>query len=286
MKRLNFFKGFLTQAQDWQEAHDYHIEKRRLQAKFLHSPGVVPGCLDQLRVTAGDNGMSLTIGPGYAIDGHGHDLLLTESVNLPLVDRDLNPPCTLYVAIQYGEELVDRRDNWANPEFSGFAFIREYPTVSIGVAEPDNREQIELARIHLKENVIIKDPQNTEEPGSNEVDRRFVRQAGAKFIFSRSPLMGVGQYKQGLLGVIPSKNPAPSEENDGVVEIEAVTGASAHRLYLANAYPDPHSHKGNEHIVWSIQSKSTSSGGVEYKLLLKNLSKEFVNVVYRIYRLA
>lgn len=29
-KRINFFKGFFTQAEDWQSAQEYHLEKRRI----------------------------------------------------------------------------------------------------------------------------------------------------------------------------------------------------------------------------------------------------------------
>jgi hypothetical protein len=286
LRRINFFKGFVTTAEDWQKGHDYHIEKRRLQSQFLHSPGVVPGCLDQLRVVAGDNGMSLTIEPGYAIDGRGRDLLLTESVNLPLVSRELTPPCTIYVAIGYDEKPVDRRDNWAGPEFSGFAFIREYPTVSVGIIKPDNSDLIELARIRLEGDGILKSPQNIEEPGPNEIDRRYVRQAGAKITFSGSPSLGVGEYRQGHQLVSPSKNRESSDAGDGIVDIETVPADHPHRLYLANAYPDPHAREGNVQISWSMQSKKTNAGGVEYKLLLENLSERKVNVFYRIYRLA
>ena len=36
-KRINFFKGFLTTEKDWNEAEKYHIDKRSLHAKMLHS---------------------------------------------------------------------------------------------------------------------------------------------------------------------------------------------------------------------------------------------------------
>ncbi len=51
-KRINFFKGFLTTEKDWNDAERYHIDKRRLHNRVMHSPGVVYGLAGDLRVTA------------------------------------------------------------------------------------------------------------------------------------------------------------------------------------------------------------------------------------------
>ena len=42
-KRINFFKGFLTTEKDWNDAERYHIDKRRLHNRMMHSPGIVYG---------------------------------------------------------------------------------------------------------------------------------------------------------------------------------------------------------------------------------------------------
>ena len=41
-KRINFFEGFFTTDEDWNAAEGYHLEKRRLHNRVLHTPGVVP----------------------------------------------------------------------------------------------------------------------------------------------------------------------------------------------------------------------------------------------------
>ena len=51
-KRINFFKGFLTTEKDWNDAERYHIDKRRLHNRMLHSPGIVYGYNGDLRVQA------------------------------------------------------------------------------------------------------------------------------------------------------------------------------------------------------------------------------------------
>jgi hypothetical protein len=51
-KRINFFKGFLTTEKDWNDAERYHIDKRRLHNKMMHSAGIVYGFSSDLRVSA------------------------------------------------------------------------------------------------------------------------------------------------------------------------------------------------------------------------------------------
>src|SRR5262245_3437386 len=108
-KRINFFKGLFTRAEDWRATESYHNDKRRLHNKFLHTPGIVPDCLNELRVIAMEGGTSLRIEPGYAIDGEGRDLYLPLAVDVPLTLRDYNPPRKIYAVIRYAEQETDWR---------------------------------------------------------------------------------------------------------------------------------------------------------------------------------
>src|SRR3979411_2197830 len=66
-KRINFFEGFFTTGEDWNAAEAYHLEKRRLHNRVLHTPGVVPVVGGGLRVMARGRGdLSLEVAPGYA----------------------------------------------------------------------------------------------------------------------------------------------------------------------------------------------------------------------------
>src|SRR3569833_2958823 len=79
-KRINFFKGFLTTEKDWNDAARYHIDKRRLHNRMLHSPGVVNGYQGDLRVKARARGdLAVAVQPGYAIDGMGIDLMIFDA---------------------------------------------------------------------------------------------------------------------------------------------------------------------------------------------------------------
>jgi hypothetical protein len=277
-KRINFFKGFFTQAEDWQSAQEYHLEKRRIHYSFLHTPGIVYGCLDNLKVTAGEEGTSLYVAPGYAIDGEGHDLYLSKPEKVQIVPQNYNPPATVYAIIRYNEEKIDFRQNVANPEYSDYAFIKEYPVIEIATGEPDNNKVIELARIRLSKGATrIKNPEDTGNPGSNEIDMRYVRKAGA--IKGPTRLEDLGEVvKEGEISVVASKDSIPSEDDTNVL-IEKIEGEDAHRFYLTSAYPVEEAH-----ILWRIES-IFSKGDVEYRLFFKNLSKKAVKVLYRVYRL-
>ena len=78
-KRINFFRGFMTTEQDWNDAEQYHIDKRKLHNRVLHAPGVIPHHAGGFRVAARGKGeLSLEIAPLYGIDGQGNDILLPE----------------------------------------------------------------------------------------------------------------------------------------------------------------------------------------------------------------
>lgn len=277
-KRINFFKGFFTQAEDWKDSQEYHLEKRKIHNRFLHTPGIVYGCLDNLKVNATEEGTSLYIGPGYAIDGEGRDLYLPRPDKIPINPQEFNPPSTVYIVISYDEEAIDLRTNVANPEYSGRAFIKECPKLRITKDEPDNHYVIELARIRLsREATGIRNPEQAENPGNNEIDIRYIRKAGATTRPVKLEDLG-DLVKEGEISVVPSMDPMPLEEDTNVL-IERIASESAHRFYVVSAYPVEEGR-----ILWRIES-IFSRNAVEYRLFLKNISERAANVVYRVYRL-
>ncbi len=271
-KRINFFKGFFTQAEDWQSAQEYHLEKRKIHNRFLHTTGIVYGCLDSLKVTATDVGNSLFVAPGYAIDGEGHDLYLPNPWEEKIVPQDYNPPATVYIIIRHNEEEIDKRVNAANHDLSGFAFIKEYPVIEITTEEPDNRNLIELARINLsKEATRVKNPESPDTSGSNELDTRYIKKAGV----IRSPI------KMEELGkVVLDESTRIGSKKEYAPRIEELKGEheDQHPFYLASVYPVEDSE-----IIWHIRSER-SKGSIVYKLIMKNISENSANVSYKVFR--
>lgn len=278
-RRINFFKGFFTRAEDWQKAQDYHLEKRKFHHRFLHTPGVVFGCLDNLKVTAARGGTRLNIAPGYAIDGEGRDLYLPKQETVPIVPQNYDPPATVYVIIQYNEKEVDPRQNVDNPEYFGHAFLEEKPEVKITPDKPDNHHTLELARIELsKDATRVRDPVDPHRPGRNEIDLRCVKRAGV--MIGPITLANIGKlvYK-GNPEIAVSTDPIPSEDDPNVL-IEQVRGKDAHRFYLVSVYPSKAAR-----ILWRIES-SFKRNAVEYRLFFKNFSRMAVKVACKVYRLS
>ena len=272
-KRINFFKGFFTEAEDWQAAETYHVEKRKIHNRYLHTPGIVFGTPENLMVSASQDGTSLKVGPGYAIDGEGRDLWMPEAKNISVNPQKFNPPATIYVVISYQEEKTDLKTDSANPEYKGHAFIKEFVKSDVTSEKPDNKDAIELARVELTEEATrLKNPQDPDNPGPNEIDRRFIKRAGG--VASRGMLEDLGKVVKGTIRV------KPSTEKETHILIEKVSGAAdAHRFYLVSAYPVEEAR-----IQWRIESVF-KGGNIEYRLCFENFSKSAADVRYRIFRL-
>jgi hypothetical protein len=177
-KRLNFFTGFFTTADDWNDGEQYHIEKRRLHNRALHRPGILPGEGGELAVVAA-GGRSVRVQEGAALDGYGNLITLPDGCVFPLSQP--NAQQTVYIFIAFHEEPDGHFQNVEEPEFSGDTRMVERPQVECTLDPPDGIARIELARLYLTpENVDIKDAHNSTLPQPNEIDRTYVRYAGAR----------------------------------------------------------------------------------------------------------
>src|SRR5437667_6358797 len=179
-KRINFFEGFFTTDEDWNAAEAYHLEKRRLHNRVLHTPGVVPVAGGGMKVQArGRSDHSFEVPPGYAVDGRGNELVLRDpSVKVIEADK-LKLPQTIYVAIRYFEEPTDFIAYKENPRFKGHRRIEEKVKIEVMAREPDGVESLELGRVRLEEGVReIRDALDPRVPGPGEIDLRYVPVAG------------------------------------------------------------------------------------------------------------
>lgn len=179
-KRINFFKGFLTTEKDWNDAERYHIDKRRLHNRMLHSPGIVYGSAGDLRVTARARGdLSVEVQPGYAIDGMGNDLMIHDATIRNISLEELKLPQTIYIVLRYYEELTDFIAYKENLEYKGHRRVLESCKVELSQTEPDISREVELARIHLEKGVNrIRDARDPANPQANEIDMRYVQRGG------------------------------------------------------------------------------------------------------------
>lgn len=179
-KRLNFFKGFLPTEADFNEGERYHVDKRRLLTRALHAPGVVPGMGDELRVTSRGRGdLSVEIGSGVAIDGSGNDVVVPEKQIRTINPGDFKLPQTIYVVLRYIEEFADFIAYKENLDYQGHRRVEEGYKLDFSIVEPDVNQEVELARVYLEKDARrVTDARDPFRPGPNEIDLRFVRQAG------------------------------------------------------------------------------------------------------------
>ncbi len=179
-KRINFFKGFLTTEHDWNAAETYHIDKRKLHNRLMHTPGVVSGVGNDLRVVARARGdLSVEVQPGHAIDGQGHELWLPDAVIRNISPEEYRLPQTIYVVLRFYEELTDFIAYKENLEYKGHRRVLEGAKVELSQTEPDLGREVELARIYLEKGATrIRDARNPADPRANEIDLRFVPRAG------------------------------------------------------------------------------------------------------------
>ena len=188
-KRLNFFPGFFTTADDWTAGQEYHLAKRKLHNRALHIAGVLKGEQDELRVDA-IGGFDVEVRPGAALDQAGNLILLDHAQSLTISRAEVFAACassavgetpgdtavTVYIGIQYQEESSDKVINVQDPDYTGDTRVTERALVKwqCDPPNPEATEQnawIEVARVALQS--------GTSEISDEMLDRSHVRYAGA-----------------------------------------------------------------------------------------------------------
>lgn len=179
-KRINFFTGFQTTAEDWNDLVRYHVDKHKLHNRLMHGPGVVPNVLGGLKVSArGRADLSVEISPGYAIDGEGNEIYVPEPTIKTIDPGDFKLPQTVYIVLKYIEELTDFVSYRANLEYKGHRRVAEGFKIEAIITEPDIQREIELARVQMTKDVKrITDAKDGLDPRANEINVNYMPVAG------------------------------------------------------------------------------------------------------------
>src|SRR6185369_4573734 len=74
-ERIQFFNGQRLFASDLQALESFHREMRWLHNQSLHAPGVGSG----FAISGAKGDRQVVIGPGYALDDLGREIVLTET---------------------------------------------------------------------------------------------------------------------------------------------------------------------------------------------------------------
>jgi hypothetical protein len=87
LQRVSFQPGILLGSEALNAEQAYHMRRLTRHQRWLVGPGTVFGLrVDAIIPTADPNDVRLTVGPGYAIDGLGREVLVAEEYAISLRD--------------------------------------------------------------------------------------------------------------------------------------------------------------------------------------------------------
>lgn len=128
VERLQFFDGQRLFASDLQGIEAFHREMRWLHNRSLHQPGIGRG----FAVTGNRDDREVSIGPGYAIDALGREIVMTQAWVEPVPPVPGEPdgrPTLFDLTVSYpddaGLEVAETREGICLPR--GAVRLREQP---------------------------------------------------------------------------------------------------------------------------------------------------------------
>ena len=190
VERLEFFNGQRLFAEDLQGIEAFHREMRWLHNKSLHQPGIGNG----FTVTGRRDGRELRIGPGYAIDSRGREIVLTREVVEPVppvAGETEGEPVFFDLVVSYDEdrEVAETRQGICVER--GTVRLREEPVLCFvrlkrgdnGVLQPVDPKlrqeileglRVLLARVEVVDCKLRKDPSLAERRSARPSRQPFI----------------------------------------------------------------------------------------------------------------
>lgn len=267
-KRINFFNGFRTGEKDWQDAEKYHNDKRKLHNSRLHTIGIVNG----LEVKAGSDGKACFVEPGLAIDGNGNELYLAQPSEPILLEKEKYKNADfIYIGMVFSEKPIDERPvvGASDPSTSP-AFIEESVNIFDSPEKPDNKNQLELARINLSKGWDqIKNALSQIYVKENDIDMRYRLVSGAKSHLCIS----------GHRTISDNDNQPIHFQIEKIHFIES--DQPEHRFYLASVHTGE---TGNGQITWKISSE-IKEDYIQYELIVEREVFVDETIYYQVRRL-
>jgi hypothetical protein len=142
-ERLRFFNGQRLFASDLQDLEAFNREMRWLHNRSLHQPGIGSG----FAVKGAAGAHEVSVGPGYALDALGREIVLTETSiePVPPVAGDAEGrPVAFYLTVSYPSdaalETAETREGICLPR--GAVRLRERPVLCWVRLERDDRDRL------------------------------------------------------------------------------------------------------------------------------------------------
>lgn len=126
VERPQFFNGERLFAPDLQSVEAFNREMRWLHNRSLHQPGIGSGF-----AVSGEKGdRVVTVGPGYALDSEGREIVLTRERQLsipPVAGEEDGQPSHFNLTVSYANELEETETRAGVCSPSGVVRRREEP---------------------------------------------------------------------------------------------------------------------------------------------------------------
>lgn len=155
VERLRFFNGQRLFAADLQGIEAFNREMRWLHNRSLHQPGIGSGFA--VRGSKGDR--QVWIGPGYALDAQGREIVLTQPLTLqvpPVASDDDGKPAAYDLAVRYpdDEHLEEAETRTGICDTYGVIRLREAPIFCWVRLERGERGQLIVQNPNLKQAIL------------------------------------------------------------------------------------------------------------------------------------
>lgn len=181
-KRVSPYDGMAVTASVWAEAHEYHRQCRQLESLFRHGAGILAG----LEVIASDPPDSTVyVLPGIAVDTVGQVIVVQE----PIAYDVAGAQGLLHLLLTYGESQPRMEEG----DDAGPLYVHEEFGLEAQLEVPQSA-CVELARVRRTDRAApLADAREPSQPGANEIDLRYRREA-------RAPLPAVASIAVSYLG--------------------------------------------------------------------------------------
>lgn len=152
-RRLRYFDNQFLLAKDFEDEQRYHLDRQRRLVRHMFEPGVVEGLEVTVRSSgqgpSTEDGKTVVIAPGTAIDAHGRQIVLAAAAELT-VKNDSKP----FVAIRFNEARADEAE--AGTE-AGSRWHERPELKLIGTGDFDNPKQpyVVLAWLEIVSGVVL-----------------------------------------------------------------------------------------------------------------------------------
>jgi hypothetical protein len=146
--RLRYFNGQFLEVADFNDEQNYHLNRRLLHNKHLHTAGIIEGF-----AIVREDYNKIIARAGLALDSLGRELILRDDVSLDCKGSKGSPCC---VWIEYSEEPKDYQNK---PDAETATRVEEKVTLYVAPDFPAKTEKayVKLARFTLTDKGLIPD---------------------------------------------------------------------------------------------------------------------------------